>query len=280
MNDESREVATVNRAAVAGAQTAPEIKARTQLIQQVMRAVMKENVHFGQIPGTQKPTLYKAGSEVLLSTFQVAVDPEVEDLSTGDEIRFRVRARGVHQVSGVQVGAGVGEASSNEEKYRWRFAVCQEEFDETPEDRRRTKYKKTSHGVERIQQICTVPADVANTVLKMAKKRAQIDLTLTALAASDCFTQDLEDMPDELRESVTHGDREQPRGKPQTAQPRSTNGGRGLATEKQRNLVGMRLDQSGLLEKDFFAAMGIDALDQLKFGQVDAALNWVRDHSP
>jgi hypothetical protein len=41
----------------------------------------------------------------------------------------------------------------------------------------------------------------------MAKKRAQIDLTLTATAASDIFTQDLEDIPEELRERETgeHG---------------------------------------------------------------------------
>ena len=36
-------------------------------------------------------------------------------------------------------------------------------------------------------------ADVYNTVLKMAKKRALVDATLTATAASDIFTQDVED---------------------------------------------------------------------------------------
>ena len=51
-----------------------------------------------------------------------------------------------------------------------------------------------------MQQVRTNPADIANTVLKMAKKRAQIDLTLTATAASDCFTQDVEDLPEELRD--------------------------------------------------------------------------------
>jgi hypothetical protein len=47
---------------------------------------------------------------------------------------------------------------------------------------------------------------MANTVLKMAKKRAQIDLTLTATAASDVFTQDIEDMPDEIRETIVEGE--------------------------------------------------------------------------
>ncbi len=38
------------------------------------------------------------------------------------------------------------------------------------------------------------PADDYNTVLKMAKKRALVDAVLTATAASDIFTQDLEDI--------------------------------------------------------------------------------------
>ncbi len=37
-------------------------------------------------------------------------------------------------------------------------------------------------------------ADTYNTVLKMAKKRAFVDASLTATAASDIFTQDVEDM--------------------------------------------------------------------------------------
>ena len=39
------------------------------------------------------------------------------------------------------------------------------------------------------------PADYYNTALKMAKKRAQVDATLTVTAASDFFTQDLEPLP-------------------------------------------------------------------------------------
>jgi ribosomal protein L12E/L44/L45/RPP1/RPP2 len=38
------------------------------------------------------------------------------------------------------------------------------------------------------------PADVYNTVLKMAKKRAQVDATLTATGTSDLLTQDIEEM--------------------------------------------------------------------------------------
>lgn len=177
--------------------SAAEIRAQVNLIQEVMKAVMQDGTHFGTIPGTDKPTLYKAGSEKILATFRIGCDPQVEDLSTLDQARFRVRARGFHQGTGADLGWGVGEASSNEEKYRWRVAVCQEEWDEAPLDRRRKKWKKGRDEAYAVLQVRSEPADLANTVLKIAKKRAQIDMTLTVTAASDVFTQDIEDLPEE-----------------------------------------------------------------------------------
>lgn len=183
----------------ARALSAADVREHVNRIQQVMAAVMKENTHYGVIPGCKQPSLYKAGSEVLLTTFRIAVDPLVEDLSTEDEIRYRVKCKGVHQLSGMVVGHGIGECSTGEDKYKWRKAVCDEEFDTTPETRRRTKYANGRNGVYTVRQVRTEPSDLANTVLKMAKKRAQIDLTLTSTGASDIFTQDVEDLPDELR---------------------------------------------------------------------------------
>jgi hypothetical protein len=49
-------------------------------------------------------------------------------------------------------------------------------------------------------------SDIANTVLKMAKKRALVDAVLTITGASDCFSQDLDDMDDTTREAVTEGE--------------------------------------------------------------------------
>lgn len=176
--------------------TAVDIRQHVNLIQEVMHSVMKRDTHYGVIPGCKLPSLYKAGSEVLLTTFRIAVSVQVEDLSTDEAIRYRVRTIGTHQGSGVIVGEGIGECSSGEEKYKWRTTYNKEEFEATPETRRRHKFAKSG----KLMQVRTEPADVANTVLKMAKKRAQVDLTLTATAASDIFTQDIEDIPDELRE--------------------------------------------------------------------------------
>ena len=47
--------------------TAQDVKANVQLIQSVMKEVMIKDTHYGVIPYTEKNTLYKAGSEILLT---------------------------------------------------------------------------------------------------------------------------------------------------------------------------------------------------------------------
>lgn len=181
--------------------TAEQVRARTTLVQQVLRGVMKAGIHYGQIPGAgDKPMLFKPGAETLAVTFQLATEPHVEDLSTDDSVRYRVTVTFTSQQTGAFLGTGVGEASSDEEKYRWRKAVCDQEFEETPEDRRRVKWGKGKGGsTYQVKQVRTSPPDVANTILKMAKKRAQVDGTLSVTGASDIFGQDMEDLPEELR---------------------------------------------------------------------------------
>ena len=184
--------------------TANEVKARSQLIQQVMDAIMKVETHYGTIPGTNKPTLYKAGADQLGVTFKMAPSYIVEDLSHSDAIRYRIICNLNHH-DGTFLGSGVGEASTDEDKYKWRLSL-KEEWDETPSDRKRVKWKKGYNKPnERIEQIRTEPADLANTILKMAKKRAHIDATLTATGASDIFAQDLEDGPANVDEVKPKG---------------------------------------------------------------------------
>lgn len=180
--------------------SAADVRAHVNLVQEVMQAVMKEGTHYGKIPGTPKPSLWKPGAEVLAATFHIAVSYEIEDLSDSDSIRYRVRAKGTHQATGIVMGEGMGECSSNEEKYKWRKAGAKE-FDAAPENRRRIKYGYNLQERREFEtkQVRTEPADLANTILKMACKRAQVAMTLNVTAASDIFTQDIEDLPEELR---------------------------------------------------------------------------------
>lgn len=185
-----------------------EVVAHAKTVQQVMQAVMKPNVHYGAIPGAgDKPTLLKSGAEVLCMTFRIADSYRVTDLSGPGVIRYRVECLGAHQETGVVLGSGLGECSTDEEKYKWRKAVCDQEFDETPENLRRTKYGRKQGGHYTVKQVKTEPADLANTVLKMACKRAKIAMVLNVTAASDMFSQDLEDLDAELVRHLAEDER-------------------------------------------------------------------------
>jgi hypothetical protein len=195
-----------------------EVVAQVQLIQHVMQEVMQDGEHYGVIPGCgSKPALLKAGAEKLCFTFRLAPDYKVErhDLPSGHR-EYEVRCELTHIDTGRFIAAGVGLCSSMESKYRWRKAgrKCPECGEEAIIKGKREygggwlcfKKKggcgaKWNDGADVIesQQEGRVEnediADVFNTVLKMAKKRAHVDATITATAASDIFTQDIGDLP-------------------------------------------------------------------------------------
>ena len=177
------------------AATANEIRAQVNRIQEVMQAVMKSGIHFGVIPGAgDKPTLFKPGAEKIFATFRIAVDPVVEsETRLPDEYSVRIKA--VATCNGRELGSAMGEASSNEEKYRWRKALCQEEYDEATEDMRRMAFKRYQGKINRVPQLRVHVADISNTILKMAVKRAEVALCLQVTGASDVFAQDIEDLP-------------------------------------------------------------------------------------
>ena len=259
--------------------TAVDIRAQVNRIQEVMRHVMQDGQHYGKIPGAgDKPTLLKAGAEKLIMTFRLAPETEVEPLFLEGGIGYRVKVK-LLTFDGRFVGSGVGECSSLEEKYKWRGAVCDEEFDETPVDQRRIKYsKKYDNKVSKIKQVRTNPHDQANTILKMAKKRALVDATLTTLGASDIFTQDIEDMdPETLGRQST---------------PTTT--ARNVAEKKEEGVVTTPDDQhisdpqrkrlfaiareKGVSNEDIkahLAHLGIKASNEILKSQYDGIIGWV-----
>lgn len=207
------------------------------LMQQHMKENMKEGEHFGKIPGCgDKPSLLKSGAEKLCFIFQLAPRFEVTERELPREHReVSVKCLLHSRITGAFFGEGLGCCSTMETKYRYRnsdrlcpqcqkptiikgreeygggwicFARkggCGAKFGEKDE-------VITGQVAGRVEH--DNPADYYNTVLKIAKKRAQVDATLTVTAASDIFTQDVEDFPDAIRaepipprpkENLNHG---------------------------------------------------------------------------
>ena len=262
--------------------TAIDIRAQVNRIQEVMRSVMQDGQHYGKIPGAgDKPTLLKAGAEKLIMTFRLAPETEVEPLFLEGGIGYRVKVK-LLTFDGRFVGSGVGECSSLEEKYKWRGAVCDEEYEETPVDQRRIKFSKKYGKVEKIKQVRTNPHDQANTILKMAKKRALVDATLTTLGASDIFTQDIEDIED--MDPETLGRQSSPPSTPtQNGSEKKTEGtfttpDDQYISDPQRKRLFAIARENGVSTEDIkahLANLGIKSSNEILKSQYDGIIAWI-----
>jgi hypothetical protein len=147
-----------------------QVTDRVNLVHKVLETVMRENTHFGKVPGCgAKMVLLKPGADVLAMTFRLVPQFAVTRTELPDGHREYDVTCSMYGADGAMLGQGVGSASTMEKKYRYR---------------RDAKGNQAEN---------TDIADVYNTVLKIAKKRAHIDATLTVTGAADLFTQDLID---------------------------------------------------------------------------------------
>jgi hypothetical protein len=203
------------------AMTLQGVKRQINLIQQVMKSEMRDGEHFGKIPGCgDKPALLKAGAEKLALTFRLAPKFEIvlENMPGGHR-EYRIITSIYHIDSGKFLGAGMGSGSTMESKYRYRSGEGEDTGKIVPKDywdARKMDPKKaqsliggpgfSTRKIDGVWKICSKGekaenpdiADTYNTVLKMAKKRSLIDAILTVTAASDIFTQDIEEFVDEV----------------------------------------------------------------------------------
>ena len=189
-------------------------------VARMQKALMVVDVDYGVIPGTgTKPTLLKPGAEKLCQAYGLAAD-FLPKRTTGDGIAVPhlsyVTRCELHlgSLDGVVIAVGYGAANSWERKHRYRRdeRVC-------PSCSQKTIIKgkaeygggwvcfkkkggcgsKWPDGASEIegQSVGDIenpdPFDLDVVLAKMSEKRAFIDATLRATAASGLFTQDIED---------------------------------------------------------------------------------------
>ena len=131
-------------------------------IEAIIAQNLKAGVDYALIPGCgRKPSLLKPGAERLAAYFGYTTHLEVLDraeLWKDNFVAYTVKVTVINK-DGVVVSEGVGSCNSRESRY-----------------------------------IKSPVYSVANTVLKMAKKRAFTDSILTGTGCSRFFSQDLEDL--------------------------------------------------------------------------------------
>lgn len=175
MAEENNQLATMPNQDQQGAM---EVRSQVNQIQYLMQSVLKEGEHYGVVPGTgknAKPSLFQSGAEKIAYMFHLV--PKYECSRTdfdGGHREWEVTCSLTSRDTGQVVGYGMGSCSTLESKYRYRWV-----------GKYGDRHREENPDI----------ADQWNTVLKMAKKRAFVDAVKSTTAASDIFTQDVEDMP-------------------------------------------------------------------------------------
>lgn len=204
--------------AIAMKQVLEEEREQRGLLRQYINEQMVDGTDYGKIPGTDKPTLLKPGAEKLITLFRCTPKFKLtkeEDFDRGF-FNYTFRCQLVTD-EGKVVAEGYGSANSKEGRYRWRNASrkcpacgkesiikgkveygggwlcfkkqggCNAKFpDEASEIVGQVVGKVENDDI----------ATLANTILKMAKKRAMVDASIALGRCSDVFTQDVEDLAD------------------------------------------------------------------------------------
>ena len=243
--------------------TAEEVAARTKKILEIKEKVMRENVHYGVIPGCRKPSLWKPGAEILCQGFRLA--PEFVTTASQDlnhtikwekwDYDHREKVEGMtkgyfeYDTQCTLVHIPTGEV--------WAKAVsgsCNN-FE--------AKYRSLN------------PYDIKNTLEKMSEKRALVAAVLIGVGASDIFTQDIEDLP----ELGLEGSQEKVAGKKEPPKTKNNNKANRFATPKQVNFIKDQIKKKGIPEKLFFREWEgeFDSWDDIPFNQVNDILDWVRE---
>lgn len=197
------------------------LKKGRERIATIQRELMDRDVDYGTIPGTPKPSLFKPGAEKLCNLYgfvaDFTADRVIGDGAAAPALAYTTRCE-LHlgDVAGPVVAVGYGSANSWERKHRYRTGeracpTCGALGTLLKSKRGKPEWfcwtKKGGCGaifpMDAPAVVGQVVGDVENpdpwdldtTLLKMAEKRAHVDATLRACAASGLFTQDVEDLP-------------------------------------------------------------------------------------
>lgn len=236
-----------------GIMTVGEVTQQMILMQDIMKSVMKEDQHYGLIPGCgKKMSLLQPGAQKIALAFKLVPEYDVEREDLPDNHReYEVTCKLYHQ--GVYVGCGLGNATTMESRYRYRKAGFEcPDCGETAITKGKKEYgggwlcwKKNGgcgqkwtdednpfEGATTDKLEHEDPADYYNTVKKIGMKRALVSAVINTTACSDIFEQDLEDLKANGVEHIIQDDEE----KPVTEPPKEPKKGKITVTQAKKLL--------------------------------------------
>ena len=170
---------------------------KVRQFQAIVKKMLIPNIDYGVIPGTgDKPTLLKPGAEKLSKMHGLADKYEILERVEDFEkpfFNYVIKCTMFHIASGEVISEGFGSCNSMESKFRYRWV----NENKVPPELNKEDLPTRSYNNKFLYRIDNDDiCSQANTILKMGKKRAQVDATLSACRLSAVFTQDFDDIED------------------------------------------------------------------------------------
>jgi hypothetical protein len=185
-----------------------ELVAQRAMILRLMRDLMKEQEHFGTVPGAKNPTLWQPGARLVATMFNLRVHESVEkierlnadangwaELSVLMKVTLRRTAKDDDE-SGPVVGEAYGYCSSSEEKFRYRWVPC----DAPPPESERAVLIATKRGkwmklwsdkkpvtLWHRKELTDNMGELEHSIIRRAAKRALVAAIMNATAAGEIF---------------------------------------------------------------------------------------------
>lgn len=176
-----------------------ETLAKVKTLQSTLKNILVDNHDYGKIPGCgDKPTLLKPGAEKILMALGITSSYELIEHTETFEGKgfFAYTVKCILFKNGSKITEGLGHANSKEKKWALEFVYEKDLPQGSDKDLLKKKKFETSKGTFYKYEVEADANSKANTILKMAKKRAQIDAVLTVASLSEIFTQDFDDLPE------------------------------------------------------------------------------------
>lgn len=298
--------------------TPNEVGQQVNAIQYLMSQNMTEGEHWGKIPGCgDKPALLKPGAEKLGLMFRLAAKYEtVEDKMPNGHIDVKTKCSLYHINTGAFWGEGLGSCSTMESKYRYRAGAGASTGVQVPKDywnlKTAGKFKEaqeklggSGYGTAKLDPSTGKPdketgtwfivekvekaenpdiADTYNTVRKISKKRAFVDAMLSSTAASDIFTQDIDETlptPEKKEEpkkpQILESDEAQ-----QIEQRFQNSLGSFVSPEEQKEIMfqikNKRIDKDAYLA--YLKTFGASGTKEIPKDRYNSVISWIIQNEP
>lgn len=173
---------------------------KIRVLQGTIKSILVNEVDYGKIQGCgDKPTLLKPGADKIITTFGLTPTYEIitmkEDYEGNGFFTYTIKCN--LSKNDIKISEGLGQANSKEKKWAYEYVYEKDLPKGTDKELLKSKKITTQNGTYYKYEIQADACSKANTILKMAEKRAKVDAVLSFANLSEIFTQDFDDLPEE-----------------------------------------------------------------------------------